>query len=63
MAPTKLAKNKETDKLEPPKKTTFIDDQIAWANSFNDPKNLKKLNKIWRVEVHLNILIKNNFQI
>ena len=29
--------NKETGSKEPPKKTNFIDDQIKWAKSFNDP--------------------------
>ena len=41
--PQNWPKNKETDKLEPPKKTTFIDDQIAWANSFNDPKKSEEV--------------------
>ncbi len=41
--PQDWPKNKETDKLEPPKKTTFIDDQIAWANSFNDPKKSEEV--------------------
>ena len=36
--PQNWPKDKETDKLVPPKKTNFIDDQIKWANSFNDPK-------------------------
>ena len=36
--PQNWPKDKETDKLVPPKKTTFIDEQIKWANSFNDPK-------------------------
>ena len=41
--PQNWPKNKETDKLEPPKKTNFIDDQIAWANSFNDPKKSEEV--------------------
>jgi len=36
--PQNWPKDKESDKLVPPKKTNFIDDQIKWANSFNDPK-------------------------
>ena len=36
--PQNWPKDKESDKLVPPKKATFIDDQIAWANSFNDLK-------------------------
>ena len=30
--------NKETNKKQPPIRTDFIDEQIKWANSFNDPK-------------------------
>ena len=41
--PQNWPKNKETDKLEPPKKTTFIDEQIAWSNSFNDPKKSEEV--------------------
>ena len=35
--------NKETDKKEPPKKTNFIDDQIKWAKSFNDPQKSQEV--------------------
>ena len=41
--PQNWPKNKETDKLEPPKRTNFIDEQIAWANSFNDPKKSEEV--------------------
>ena len=41
--PQNWPKNKETEKLEPPKRTNFIDDQIAWANSFNDPKKSEEV--------------------
>ncbi len=36
--PQDWPKDKESDKLVPPKRINFIDEQIAWANSFNDPK-------------------------
>ena len=36
--PQNWPKDKESDKLVPPKKKTFIDEQTDWANSFNDPK-------------------------
>ena len=35
--------NKETGSKEPPKKTNFIDDQINWAKSFNDPKRSQEV--------------------
>ena len=35
--------NKETDKKEPPIKTNFIDDQIKWAKSFNDPQKSQEV--------------------
>ena len=41
--PQNWPKDKETDKLVPPKKTNFIDDQIKWANSFNDPKKSEEI--------------------
>ena len=41
--PQNWPKDKESDKLVPPKKTNFIDDQIKWANSFNDPKKSEEL--------------------
>ena len=41
--PQDWPKNKETDKLVPPKRRNFIDDQIAWANSFNDPQKSEEL--------------------
>ena len=41
--PQNWPKDKESDKLVPPKKTTFIDDQIKWANSFNDQKKSDEL--------------------
>ena len=36
--PQNWPKDKESDKLVPPQKITFIDEQIKWANSFNDQK-------------------------
>jgi len=41
--PQDWPKDKETDKLVPPKRINFIDEQIAWANSFNDPKKSEEL--------------------
>ncbi len=41
--PQNWPKDKESDKLVPPKKATFIDDQIAWANSFNDLKKSEEV--------------------
>jgi len=41
--PQNWPKSKENDKPIPPKKTNFIDDQIAWANSFNDPKKSEEV--------------------
>ena len=41
--PQNWPKDKETDKLVPPKKKTFIDVQIDWANSFNDPKKSEEV--------------------
>ena len=35
--------NKETNVKEPPKKFDFIDEQIKWANSFNDPKKSQEV--------------------
>ena len=35
--------NKETNAKEPPKKFDFIDEQIKWANSFNDPKKSQEV--------------------
>ena len=35
--------NKETNAKEPPKKFDFIDEQIKWANSFNDPKKSQEI--------------------
>jgi len=35
--------NKETGAKEPPKKCDFIDEQIKWANSFNDPKKSQEV--------------------
>ena len=35
--------NKETNVREPPKKFDFIDEQIKWANSFNDPKKSQEV--------------------
>ena len=37
--PQNWPKSKEDEnKLVPPKRINFIDEQIAWANSFNDPQ-------------------------
>ena len=41
--PQNWPKDKESDKLVPPKKITFIDEQIKWANSFNDPKKSEEM--------------------
>ena len=41
--PQDWPKDKESDKLVPPKRINFIDEQIAWANSFNDPKKSEEL--------------------
>ena len=41
--PQNWPKDKESDKLVPPKKKTFIDEQIDWANSFNDPKKSEEM--------------------
>lgn len=35
--------NKETGGKEPPKKFNFIDEQIKWAKSFNDPKKSQEV--------------------
>ena len=35
--------NKETNIKESPKKFDFIDEQIKWANSFNDPKKSQEI--------------------
>jgi len=35
--------NKETGNKEPPKKLNFIDEQIKWAKSFNDPKRSQEV--------------------
>ena len=35
--------DKETNNKVPPKKLNFIDDQIKWANSFNDPKRSQEV--------------------
>ena len=35
--------NKETNVKESPKKFDFIDEQIKWANSFNDPKKSQEI--------------------
>ena len=41
--PQNWPKDKESDKPVPPKKETFIDNQIKWANSFNDPKKSEEI--------------------
>jgi hypothetical protein len=41
--PQDWPKDKENDKLVPPKRINFIDEQIDWANSFNDPKKSEEL--------------------
>ena len=41
--PEDWKQNKETGSKEPPKKTNFIDDQIKWAKSFNDPKRSQEV--------------------
>lgn len=41
--PQDWPKDKESDKLVPPKRINFIDEQIAWANSFNDQKKSDEL--------------------
>ena len=41
--PQNWPKDKESDKLVPPKRITFIDDQTAWANSFNDLKKSEEI--------------------
>ena len=41
--PQNWPKDKESDKLVPPKKKTFIDEQVDWANSFNDPKKSEEV--------------------
>ena len=41
--PENWKSNKETGAKEPPKKFDFIDEQIKWANSFNDPKKSQEI--------------------
>ena len=42
--PQNWPKSKEDEnKLVPPKRINFIDEQIAWANSFNDPQKSEEL--------------------
>jgi len=41
--PQNWPKDKETDKPKPPQKKTFIDIQIDWVNSFNDPKKSEEV--------------------
>ena len=41
--PKDWPKNKETDKPVPPIKKSFIDYQVEWANSFNDPKKSEEV--------------------
>jgi len=41
--PEDWKQNKETGSKEPPKKFNFIDEQIKWAKSFNDPKKSQEV--------------------
>ena len=41
--PEDWKQNKETGNKEPPKKLNFIDEQIKWAKSFNDPKKSQEI--------------------
>ena len=41
--PENWKSNKETGNKEPPKKFNFIDEQIKWAKSFNDPKKSQEV--------------------
>ena len=41
--PENWVQNKETGNKQPPKKLNFIDEQIKWAKSFNDPKKSQEV--------------------
>ena len=41
--PMNWPKDKESDKPIPPKRKNFIDDQIKWAKSFNDPQKSQEI--------------------
>ena len=44
--------DKETNKKIPPQKYNFIDDQIKWANSFNDPKKSQEVKEALEAKGH-----------